>query len=97
MEADDISENGLAVHFSFRVVTRELSIVAPNDDEGEMVVFFFCVLIVPGGGEVKIPLPPDDVLIACWLVCDGLRHLLLSRCRNHRHEKGLKFLLRYGL
>ena len=88
MEADDISENGLAVDFSFRLVTRELSIVAPNDDEGEMVVFFFFVLIVPGGGGVKIPLPPDDVLIACWLDCDGLRHLLLSRCRNYRHDKG---------
>ena len=92
-----MSENGLAGDFSFRVVTREVSIAASNEDEGEMVVFFISVLIVSGGGEVKIPLPPDDVLIACWLVCDGLRHLLLSRCRNHRHEKGLKFLLRYGL
>ena len=88
MEAYDISKNGLAVDFSFRLVTRELSIAAPNDDEGEIVVFFFSVLIVLGGGEVKMPLPPDDVLIACWLDCDGLRHLLLSRSRNYRHDKG---------
>ena len=80
-----------------QLVTQKLSSAVPKDDEGEIVVFFLSVLIVPKGGEVKIPLPPDDVLIACWLVCDGLRHLLLSRCCNHRHDKGLKFLLRYGL
>ena len=76
MEADDISKNGLAVDFSFRLVTRELSIVAPNDDEDEMVVFFFFMLIVPGEGGGKIPLPPSDVLIAYRLDCNGLRYLL---------------------
>ena len=72
-----MSENGLAGDFSFRVVTREVSIAASNDDEGEMVVFFISVLIVPGGGEVKIPLPPDDVLISGRFDFNLLQHLLI--------------------
>ena len=83
-----LAKMGLLSIFLFRLVTRELSIAALNDDEGEMVVFFFSVLIVPGGGGVKIPLPPGGVLIACWIDCNVLRHLLLSRCRNYHHDKG---------
>ena len=91
LDADDINKNGLVVDFLSRLVTRELSSAATNDDDGKILVFFFSVLIVSRGGEGKIPFPLDDVFITCRLDCNRLRHLLFLQCRNHRHDKGSIF------